>query len=235
MVALTNKRDEHIGVHQNVIEESGHKTKPQVDKEKCTLEFPKPYHTTVDIAMDRGDAELIEDVEELSSLFRNSDMEVEHEMHHKEMEVEKSVHSKGTLASQNSTAENVEIEEGEISGDYEVDDMLSAEDVVSDVKKVDEKQVLKDSFYKRQLSCSEQTRVIKKLPATSFSVNVVDRTSRGGAVDLEETGKTETKYKSKQVVDGLIHSNDADRKAIVGKGIGSSGAAFKGPIVTGKI
>ncbi|KAL5736500.1 hypothetical protein ACOSP7_030970 [Xanthoceras sorbifolium] len=131
-----------------------------------------------------------EDVKDRSP-SRINELELQHEMLQKEMELEKVVCTNGIVGSYNYISENVEVEEGEISWDFDVNDALLDifldDSVVSEEKKVDGKQV-NGSFYE----------------STSFIMNTVDHANSDRAVELEESVSNERQFKSKSVVHGAL-------------------------------
>lgn len=205
--ALVNDRQEHVDIQQIVNVESRSEAELQVDKGDSNLDVPKSFDSSVDRNMDSHASKPAEDSEERNSKLRTNSLEFENEMQQKEMEEEKLVHTNGIIGAHDHRAEDVEVEEGEISGHFEVDevsiDMIIDNAVVSNEKKEDEEQVSKDVTDKTDFPCNEKCGGTEKFSdSTSVCLNAVDHNASGGTVELQETVRNETQCKTKIFADG---------------------------------
>ncbi|KAK9208839.1 hypothetical protein WN944_001200 [Citrus x changshan-huyou] len=205
--ALVNDRQEHVDIQQIVNVESRSEAELQVDKGDSNLDVPKSFDSSVDRNMDSHASKPAEDSEERNSKLRTNSLEFENEMQQKEMEEEKLVHTNGIIGAHDHRAEDVEVEEGEISGHFEVDevsiDMIIDNAVVSNEKKEDEEQVSKDVTDKTDFPCNEKCGGTEKFSdSTSVCLNAVDYNANGGTVELQETVRNETQCKTKIFADG---------------------------------
>lgn len=215
--ALVNDRQEHVDVQQIVNGDSRSEAELQVDKGDYNLDMPKSFDSSLNRNMDSHASKPAEDIEERNYKLRTNLLEFENEMQQKEMEEEKLVHKNGIIGPHDYRAEDVEVEEGEISGGFELDedsiDMIMDNAVVSNKKKDDEKQVSKDVNDKIDFPCNEKCGGTEKFfNSTSVSLNAVDRNVSGGAVEPKETVRNETQCKSKIIADGIaMMALDPDR------------------------
>lgn len=214
--ALVNDRQEHVDVQQIVNGESRSEAELQVDKGDYNLDVPKSFDSSVDRNMDSPASKPAEDSEERNYKLRTKSLEFENETQQKEMEEGKLVHKNGIIGAYDYRAEDVEVEEGEISGGFELDedsiDMIIDNAVVSN-KKDDEKQVSKDVTDEIDFTCNEKCGGTEKFSDSTFvSMNAVDCNASVGAMELKETVRNETQCKSKIFADGTaVMAIDLDR------------------------
>lgn len=152
VVAVSNNQDEHFERHPVVIKECRGVGQLQLDEEtlcqnnKISSEVSKP----------------VDNCEE-SSLSRTNGLEVNNEMQQKEIQSDKSVCADATMGY---PPEDGEIEEREVSGEFEVDDgsvdMFSEDAVAPQEKKVDEKQASEAIIDKNRLPINEKNEANKK-------------------------------------------------------------------------
>ncbi|KAH7572122.1 hypothetical protein ACOSQ2_015379 [Xanthoceras sorbifolium] len=187
VIAWMNNQEEHLDVQQIAVGESG-KVWLDGDKGPCNMKVSESFDLSLGKSMDCQVSKPSEDVKDRSP-SRTNEFELQHDMQQKEMEPEKVGHTNGIVGSDNYISENVEVEEGEISGDFDVNDVsldiFLDDSVVSEEKKVDEKQV-NGSLHE----------------STSFIMNTVNHANSDRAVELEESVRNERQFKSKSVVHG---------------------------------
>ncbi|KAK2645328.1 hypothetical protein Ddye_020523 [Dipteronia dyeriana] len=206
VVALTNNGDEHLGVQHIAIEESGNEARVEIVEGPCNVRCSESFGLSLGKRVDLQVSKPSEDIEDRGP-FGTSELELQHEMQQKEMEPEKVGINNCMVGSDNYISEDVEVEEGEISGDFVVNDesldIFLDGFVVSEEKKVDEKQVSHDIIDKRKFPSNEQNKVNEKIQeSTSFIMNAVDHADSDRAVELEEIVRSGTRFKSKSVVHG---------------------------------
>ncbi|KAK1549889.1 hypothetical protein Q3G72_009584 [Acer saccharum] len=206
VVALTNNGDEHLGVQQFAIEESRNEARVDGDEGPCNVKVSESFEVSLGKSMDCQVSKTSEDIEDRSP-FGTNELELQLEMQQKEMEPEKVGLNNGIVGSDNYITEDVEVEDGEISGDFEVNDesldILFDDSVVSEEKKVDEKQVSHDKIDNRKFPSNVQNKVNENFfESTSVITNAADHANSDRAVELKEIVRSETQFKSKSVVHG---------------------------------
>ncbi|KAG6723314.1 hypothetical protein I3842_03G202500 [Carya illinoinensis] len=131
------------------------------------------------------------------SFFLKTDVvQSENETPQAQTQLEKSVHSSNSLNSPNHMAEDGDVEEGEISGDYGTDDksldMFSEDAMVSGENSVDDMQISLDVFDKKEFHHNELNGSKGKATEfTSFNVDTVDNANNNREVEPEECNRNE--------------------------------------------
>ncbi|KAJ0089810.1 hypothetical protein Patl1_13488 [Pistacia atlantica] len=200
---LMNDPKENVDFEQIVNEKFGKEAQLQVEKIQCNLKISEPVDFSVDRSMHCQLPKPSDDSEGGCSLLRTNAVEVEPEMRPKETVPEKLVHADGAMDSHNYVAKDVDVEEKEVSGGFEVDeasiDMLFKSAVLSEEKK-DGLQVSEYVIDKREISCDEQNRAneIFSDPA-AFTVN---HANIGRAMELKESFRNDKQCESKNFVHG---------------------------------
>ncbi|KAF5481828.1 hypothetical protein F2P56_002448 [Juglans regia] len=131
-----------------------------------------------------------ENMDEESSFLKTDVVQSENETPRAQTQLEKSVHSSNSLNSPN-MAEDVDVEEGEISGDCGTDDKsldkFTEDAIVSGENSVDGVQVSLDVFDKKEFHHNELNGAKgKAIEFTSFNVDTVDNANNSREVEPEE-------------------------------------------------
>ncbi|KAJ6671850.1 hypothetical protein OIU79_029126 [Salix purpurea] len=193
VVAVSNKQDEHFERHPNAIKECRGVGQLKLDEEtlcqnkKISSEVSKP----------------VDNCEE-SSLSRTNGLEVNIEMQHKEIQPEKSVCVDASMGYPPHKIEDGEIEEREVSGQFEVDDgsvdMFFKVAVVPQEKKVDEKQASEAIIDKNRLPINEKNEANKKDSwFSSLMADTVENAKDRREVEAQQRFSSEMACKRKVV------------------------------------
>lgn len=186
----------------------------KIEKEaQFNLKISVPVDSFVNRSMDCQLPKPSDNSNDKYSLLRTNALEVEPEMQPKEMVLKKLVNTDGAMDSYNHVAKDVEFEEGEVSGGFEVDevstDMLSDSAILLEEKE-DGKQVSEDVIDKREFSCDARNRVNEQFsdPA-AFTVN---HTNIGRAMDIKESVRNDKQCESRNFVhETLKMDTDGDQ------------------------
>ncbi|CAK7352590.1 unnamed protein product [Dovyalis caffra] len=193
IVAVSNNQDEHFKLDSIVIEECIGEGLLQLDEEaQC-----QNNNTSSEVSKP------VENFEE-SSLSRTNGLEVNNEMQKKEVQLDKSVCADATMGYPTHTIEYGEIEEGEVSGEFEVDDGsvdVFPEDVVlPQEKKVDEKQASEDIIDKNRFPFKEKIEANKNNSRfSSFIADTVENAKDRREVEAQQRSSSEMACKRKVV------------------------------------
>ncbi|KAJ6381924.1 hypothetical protein OIU77_030556 [Salix suchowensis] len=192
-VAVSNNQDEHFERHPNAIKECRGVGQLQLDEEtlcqnkKISSEVSKP----------------VDNCEE-SSLSRTNGLEVNNEIQQKEIQPDKSVCADASMGYPPHMIEDGEIEEREVSGQFEVDDgsfnMFSEVAVVPQEKKVDEKQASEAIIDKNRLPIIEKNEANKKDSwFSSLMADTVENAKDRREVEAQQRFSSEMACKRKVV------------------------------------
>ncbi|KAF9680449.1 hypothetical protein SADUNF_Sadunf06G0122300 [Salix dunnii] len=193
VVAVSNNQDEHFECHPIAIKECRGVGQLQPDEEtlcqnnKISSEVSKPV-----------------DYCEESSLSRTNGLEVNNERQQKKIQPDKSVCAVASMGYPPHMIEDGEIEEREVSGEFEVDDgsvdMFSEVAVVPQEKKVDEKQASEAIIDKNRLPTNEKNEANKKDSwFSSFMTDTVENAKDRREVEAQQRFSSEMACKRKVV------------------------------------
>ncbi|KAA8523263.1 hypothetical protein F0562_009686 [Nyssa sinensis] len=215
VVALANNQEDQFSLQEIHMQESGNGG--QLEEEKYSCNVTEAVDSSLDIKMITDSAILhVNSEERSSSEKRNVSEEVEHEMQQKDMELEKSVSTCGVMNSPLRVTADGELEEGEISWDFEIFDQsldLLLEDAVSsEAKMVDGEQTFKDIIDKEEFSCKEQKGINEKDTKSNTNRSDIKNTA-GNDVEVEpiRSNRIEMEYMPKFIVHGK--TIEADRES----------------------
>lgn len=173
VAAAVNDQEQQHDLQRIATEEPQSAAKLQEDKEECMQQISRASDMSLDKPLYSEVSKLSENIDDKISFSKTSSFERNQEMQKKEMEWEKQASCSGVSPISNCIIKDVDIEEGEISGDFWNDDEsfnMSLGDVVHSEGKVGEKQVLDHVIDKRD----------------SQHIFFTADTNRGREVQLEE-------------------------------------------------
>lgn len=204
-VTFSNSLEEHADLQPIVVEERRCMGQQKVDGEHWGQNICECLNLSLDKSMTNKVSKPGDESEDKSSLCQTHELGVHHEMQQKEIEVEKPVCASGPMSSPNHMIEDGEMEEGEVSGDFEMDDrsvsMFPEDVVLLEQKKVNKTQVSEDIIDKNKFSFNEKNEANKKESAsTSFMVAKVDNSNNSEVMYAKESVRSDMVCKRKVVV-----------------------------------
>ncbi|KAF2291872.1 hypothetical protein GH714_035944 [Hevea brasiliensis] len=117
---FSNNQEAHLDLQPIFMEGCGGVGRLHIDKEHSTQNTFATIDSSLDKIVTYEVSKLSDNHEDKSSSMRNNQLEASHEMRQKEMESGKSVCTIGAVGSSDHMIEDGEMEEGEISGEFQV-------------------------------------------------------------------------------------------------------------------
>ncbi|XP_012076966.1 zinc finger CCCH domain-containing protein 65 isoform X1 [Jatropha curcas] len=122
-VALSNDR-EHLDLQAIVMEECEVTGQQQVDKGCSSRKILEIIDSSLDTSVASAVSKLTDNSDDRTSVLTTNELEANHEMQKKDMESGKPVCTSITVGSPNHVIEDAEVEEGQVSGEFEVNGKL---------------------------------------------------------------------------------------------------------------
>ncbi|KAJ9172278.1 hypothetical protein P3X46_015534 [Hevea brasiliensis] len=183
---FSNNQEAHLDLQPIFMEGCGGVGRLHIDKEHSTQNTFATIDSSLDKIVTYEVSKLSDNHEDKSSSMRNNQLEASHEMRQKEMESGKSVCTIGAVGSSDHMIEDGEMEEGEISGEFQVCGRLvdtPSEDVVGPQE---QKQLSEDVTDRNKFPLNDKKEANKKDSGSSFiTLEMVD--------NMIDTRKVETK------------------------------------------